>query len=407
MNYLQETRAKARAAIGATAVCALATLSFTGAYLAGGEARADEGDASTTRLVGSVQSTGGSTGSGAPGSTALSSLPGTYVVGRAAANEGRASSSTGLDAALSTLRDAFSGGYRTPDANPFQGVPLAANVSARELDCLTQAVYYEARGEGQSGMEAVAQVVVNRVRHPDFPNTICGVVYQGVSRGRGCQFSFVCDGSMRRRSEAELWDRSRSVAVRAIEGRLDSPVGTSTFFHATRIAPNWRGLQRMATIGRHVFYRHAGARGLAGNLLRSPFAGAYRVGGSDDRAQDRAVTVVKPRAYAVAESPARTSGGAPRVQASYRPAPAPAPAVAMTYTPDPLERAAYATSSEAPAEAPAAYATVVSAGVQASYTAAPADPAASWTPDATISADSAPVQTISLDSIVEAIATAS
>ena len=70
----------------------------------------------------------------------------------------------------------------------------------RSLDCLAQAIYYEARSEGEAGQRAVAQVVLNRVRHRDYPSTVCGVVYQHV-RGQTCQFSFSCDGSMRRRRE--------------------------------------------------------------------------------------------------------------------------------------------------------------------------------------------------------------
>ena len=80
--------------------------------------------------------------------------------------------------------------------------------SASELDCLTQAVYFEARGETPRGQAAVAQVVMNRVNHPAFPKTVCGVVYQGAARSTGCQFSFACDGSMRRGREAAAGARA-------------------------------------------------------------------------------------------------------------------------------------------------------------------------------------------------------
>src|SRR5690606_21735492 len=92
-----------------------------------------------------------------------------------------------------------------PAAEPFRlGNALDAS---RDLECLTQAVYYEARGEGRDGMRAVAQVVLNRVRHPAFPKSVCGVVFQGAGRRTGCQFSFTCNGSMRGRVNRAAWNR--------------------------------------------------------------------------------------------------------------------------------------------------------------------------------------------------------
>lgn len=124
-----------------------------------------------------------------------------------------------------------------------------------ELDCLTQAVYFEARGETADGQAAVAQVVLNRVRHPAFPKTVCGVVYQGV-RNRGCQFSFACDGSVRRGRETSAWNRAHRVAARALAGAVMPEVGAATHFHAVRVAPAWGpGMKRVAQVGLHVFYR--------------------------------------------------------------------------------------------------------------------------------------------------------
>jgi hypothetical protein len=123
-------------------------------------------------------------------------------------------------------------------------------------------------------MKAVAQVVLNRVRHPAFPKSICGVIYQGAGKGRGCQFSFACDGSMRKRKDVALWERSREVAARALNGETMPAVGAATFFHATRLSPNWRGLTRVATVGRHVFYRHSGARGSWSMLAQGPLRGS-------------------------------------------------------------------------------------------------------------------------------------
>ncbi|WP_305761467.1 cell wall hydrolase [Phenylobacterium sp.] len=139
-------------------------------------------------------------------------------------------------------------------AAPFQ-MSGALN-SARELECLTQAVYFEARGETPAGQQAVAQVVLNRVRHPAFPKSVCSVVYQGAARSRGCQFSFACDGSMRRGREAGAWNRAQRVATKALSGFVMASVGDATHFHTTNVAPNWGPrMLRTAQVGLHVFYR--------------------------------------------------------------------------------------------------------------------------------------------------------
>src|SRR3954454_21233641 len=95
----------------------------------------------------------------------------------------------------------------------------------RSLQCLTQAIYYEARSQSEDGQRAVAQVVLNRVRHPAFPNTVCGVVYQGAVRpGGGCQFTFTCDGAMNAAIEPYAWDRARRIAEAALRGSVYRPV---------------------------------------------------------------------------------------------------------------------------------------------------------------------------------------
>jgi spore germination cell wall hydrolase CwlJ-like protein len=133
---------------------------------------------------------------------------------------------------------------------------IGALDSARDLECLTQAVYYEARGESAEGQRAVAQVVLNRVRHPAFPKTVCAVVYQGASVGHGCQFSFACDGSMHDRREPAAWRRAEGVAAQALGGYVMAQVGKSTHFHALRLAPDWgQTMVRVAQVGLHVFYR--------------------------------------------------------------------------------------------------------------------------------------------------------
>lgn len=125
----------------------------------------------------------------------------------------------------------------------------------RELDCLTQAVYFEARGETVRGQAAVAQVVLNRVKHPAFPKSVCAVVFQGAA-SHGCQFSFACDGSMRRTREAGAWDRARKVAARAMSGVVLADVGSATHFHTTGVSPGWGPrMLRVSQVGLHVFYR--------------------------------------------------------------------------------------------------------------------------------------------------------
>jgi spore germination cell wall hydrolase CwlJ-like protein len=132
--------------------------------------------------------------------------------------------------------------------------------ASRAAECLTAAVYYEARSQSEDGQRAVAQVVLNRVRDRAFPNSVCGVVYQGAERQTGCQFSFTCDGSMNRPRELGAWDRARAVAAAALGGSVYAPVGAATSFHTTSILPWWASsLARITTVGAHVFYRWQGA----------------------------------------------------------------------------------------------------------------------------------------------------
>lgn len=134
---------------------------------------------------------------------------------------------------------------------------------ARALDCLTAAVYYEAASETAAGQAAVAQVVVNRMRHPAYPKTICGVVFQGSERKTGCQFSFTCDGAMSRPPSPEGWARARLAAGGALNGFVASGVGMATHYHTDWVAPYWaERLVKMRQIGTHIFYRWGGGWGL-------------------------------------------------------------------------------------------------------------------------------------------------
>lgn len=132
---------------------------------------------------------------------------------------------------------------------------------SRALQCLTTAIYYEAASEPDAGQRAVAQVVLNRVAHPAWPNTVCGVVYQGSERP-GCQFSFACDGSLARRPMAVFWERARRVAADALAGSVYAPVGLATHYHTSAVHPYWAdSLAFIGTIGAHRFYRWQGAAG--------------------------------------------------------------------------------------------------------------------------------------------------
>jgi hypothetical protein len=144
-------------------------------------------------------------------------------------------------------------------AEPFVVGERKGRDIAASLQCLTAAVYYEARSEGFEGQRAVAQVVLNRARHPAFPRNICGVVYQGSQRRTGCQFSFTCDGSLRARRDPAAWARARKVAAAALAGSVYGPVGHATHYHADYVQPWWaESLHRAVSVGSHIFYRWRG-----------------------------------------------------------------------------------------------------------------------------------------------------
>ncbi|WP_374472622.1 cell wall hydrolase [Phenylobacterium sp.] len=158
------------------------------------------------------------------------------------------------------------------ELRPFADLPIrpmkpfvltaAGKDRERALECLTQAVYYEAAREPGLGQEAVAQVVLNRVRHPAYPKSICAVVYQGAARATGCQFTFTCDGSLRWAPEPALWSRARRVAERALNGHVAKHVGSATHYHASYVAPYWAPtLVKMTQVGAHIFYRWTGPWG--------------------------------------------------------------------------------------------------------------------------------------------------
>lgn len=144
-------------------------------------------------------------------------------------------------------------------------VPLSAAAYAERrsaIDCLTAAVYYEAAQESETGKRSVAQVVLNRARHPAFPNSICGVIYQGSERRTGCQFTFTCDGSLARKPSRAGWETARRVALAALSGHVEPGVGMATHYHADYVVPYWAAsLAKITKIDRHIFYRWRGGWG--------------------------------------------------------------------------------------------------------------------------------------------------
>lgn len=147
-----------------------------------------------------------------------------------------------------------------PGASPFFG--SGGTNLARAQDCLAQAIWYEAASESEAGQRAVAQVVLNRVKHPSWPSSVCGVVYQGSSRRTGCQFTFTCDGSLRRKASGSTWARAQNIASEALSGRVYEPIGHATHYHTLWVNPYWASsLDHVGTIGAHRFYRNRGSGG--------------------------------------------------------------------------------------------------------------------------------------------------
>jgi spore germination cell wall hydrolase CwlJ-like protein len=241
LTYVSKTRVSARARSCALLSACAVGLASGGAYLAVDQARA------SVRPIKAPES--------ARAAKAVASAP---VPAQLAADAPSA-----LKAGLRLTSDP------TP-AQPFQ-LRGALQNSSRDLDCLTAAVYYEARGETAAGQAAVAQVVLNRVRHPAFPKTVCGVVYQGVHTGNGCQFSFACSGAIGRPHEQAAWRRSQEVAIHALEGGVMSAVGDATHFHAARAGASFgRGMTRVAQVGLQVFYKFSGYEGSPGRYYAEP-----------------------------------------------------------------------------------------------------------------------------------------
>jgi spore germination cell wall hydrolase CwlJ-like protein len=180
----------------------------------------------------------------------------------------------------------------------FHAIPASANGYDAALQCLTQAVYYEAANEPLAGQRSVAQVVLNRVQHPAYPSSVCGVVYEGWNQPV-CQFSFVCDGALARAPVASLWRQSREVAAAALAGHVEPAVGTATHYHADYVLPRWAfTLAKVHRVGHHLFYRFPGKGGRSSSFT-ARWNGMERIpqidfARFDQRATDLAMIAEKP-----------------------------------------------------------------------------------------------------------------
>jgi spore germination cell wall hydrolase CwlJ-like protein len=158
--------------------------------------------------------------------------------------------------ALAPKPDDIEDSFKLPKAEK-QKILAQRRVRMAEENCLARAVYFEARSESALGQMAVAKVILNRVKSPNYPNTICGVVYQGTQRRNSCQFSFACDGQPDDVRQPASWQQAKSVAQRAIAGdmNLGKGMNTATSYHADYVTPRWsKTLRKVSRIGRHIFY---------------------------------------------------------------------------------------------------------------------------------------------------------
>ena len=157
-----------------------------------------------------------------------------------------------------------------PAARPFRFTGGPDDL-ARATDCMAAGILYEA-GDDTLGERAVAQVVLNRLHHPAFPKTVCGVVFEGQDRSTGCQFSFSCDGAITRwHPTDDAWRRAREVAAAALSGAVFKPVGYATHYHTDWVVPYWQSsLDKITAVNTHLFFRWSGWWGTPPAFGRHP-----------------------------------------------------------------------------------------------------------------------------------------
>lgn len=148
----------------------------------------------------------------------------------------------------------------TPVPAPLPAGSSFATRLLQEHQCLSEAIYYETRGNTEAGQKAVVEVILNRIKSGLYGTSICGVVYQGANSAH-CQFSWACSGIMRRPKEPVEWHQAQELAARVLTGeeQMDGLTRGAVGFHATSVHPDW-GAQFIPTveIGGHIFYRRAG-----------------------------------------------------------------------------------------------------------------------------------------------------
>ncbi|MEH3037168.1 MAG: cell wall hydrolase [Sphingomonas adhaesiva] len=198
---------------------------------------------------------------------------------------------------------------------------------ARATDCLAAAAYYEA-GDDPVGQKAVVQVVLNRLRHPAFPKTVCEVVFQGSERSTGCQFTFTCDGALARIPSPPAWDRARRLASKALNGAVDRTVGYATHYHTDWVVPYWSAsLDKIAEVHTHLFFRWTGWWGTPAAFRRSVSAQEPVV------AKLAAVSPVHRLGSALDEAALAVAAAAPLADGLIAPAPATIAAASLAGTP--------------------------------------------------------------------------
>ena len=194
----------------------------------------------------------------------------------------------------------------TVDVDPVRpfSISLDTKNGRQALRCLSQAAYYEAGANGSDAEAAVVQVVLNRVRDPDFPKSVCGVVYQGSERDTGCQFTFTCDGALARPLDKAAWSGAQKVAARALSGYVVKTVGASTYYHADYVFPAWAPtLDKIAKVGPHIFYSAAGEEA---SLLTGRYAGGEaKLATAMLKAADRFLP--KPKTKRAVDAPLQTA----------------------------------------------------------------------------------------------------
>lgn len=160
-----------------------------------------------------------------------------------------------VEKAIKLKRSASASKAKAKDKDTQKAIAMR-RVQLAEENCLARAVYFEARSESDLGQLAVAKVILNRVKDPEYPNSICGVVYQGSGRRNSCQFSFACDGLPDDVKSASSWAHAKRIAQKAIAGDARvAAIATATNYHADYVKPKWaKSMKRLIKIGRHVFY---------------------------------------------------------------------------------------------------------------------------------------------------------